>query len=453
MAKRYEIDMCGGNLLKNIIMFTIPLALSGMLQLAFNMADIVVVGRFAGKESLAAVGSTTSLINLIINLFLGMSSGTTIVVSRYFGARNYDGVSKSVHTAVALSVFGGIVLGIFGFIFSKTFLKLMDSPVDVIDKAALYMKIYFIGLPATLLYNYESAILRAVGNTKKPLFFLSIAGVTNVVLNLILVIIFHLDVAGVAIATAVSQVVSATLCTIYLVRSDEAAYQLIIKDVRFWKKQLLEIMKLGIPAGIQGSMFSLSNVLIQSSVNSLGSIVVAGNSAASNIEGFAYTAMNAVHQAAITSVSQNYGAKNETRIKKSFLVCLGLVSVIGIVMGGGIWLFRDFFIGIYSTDAEVIRYGGIKLGYVCLPYVICGLMEVCVGLVRGLSYSIMPVIVTLVGTCILRIAWIYMVFPVYGTYESIMISYPISWAITTIAHYISYLCVKKRAFKKMHEQV
>ena len=211
MAKRYEIDMCGGNLLKNIIMFTIPLALSGMLQLAFNMADIVVVGRFAGKESLAAVGSTTSLINLIINLFLGMSSGTTIVVSRYFGARNFDGVSKSVHTAVALSVFGGIVLGIFGFVFSKTFLKLMDSPADVIDKAALYMKIYFIGLPATLLYNYESAILRAVGNTKKPLFFLSIAGVTNVVLNLILVIAFHLDVAGVAIATVVSQYVSAVM--------------------------------------------------------------------------------------------------------------------------------------------------------------------------------------------------------------------------------------------------
>lgn len=452
MAKRYEINMCSGNLLKNIILFTIPLALTGMLQLAFNMADIVVVGRFAGKESLAAVGSTTSLINLIINLFLGMSSGTTIVISRYFGAKNFDGVSKAVHTAVALSVFGGIVLGIFGFIFSKTFLTLMDSPSDVINKAALYMKIYFIGLPATLLYNYESAILRAVGNTKKPLFFLSIAGVVNVVLNLIFVIIFHLDVAGVAIATAISQVVSAVLCTIYLVRSDEASYQLAIKEVRFWKKQLLEIMKLGIPAGIQGSMFSLSNVLIQSSVNSLGSIVVAGNSAASNIEGFAYTAMNAVHQATITSVSQNYGAKNEKRIKKSFLICLGLVSVIGIELGGGIYLLRDFFIGIYSSDAEVIHYGGMKLRYVCLPYVMCGIMEVCVGLVRGLSYSIMPVIVTLVGTCILRIAWICTVFPAIGTFESIMISYPISWGITTVAHYISYLCVKKKAFKRMHEQ-
>ena len=452
MAKRYEINMCSGNLLKNIILFTIPLALSGMLQLAFNMADIVVVGRFAGKESLAAVGSTSSLINLILNLFLGMSSGTTIVISRYFGAKNFEGVSKAVHTAVALSIFGGIALGIFGFSLARFFLQLMDSPADVIDKATLYMKIYFIGLPATLLYNYESAILRAVGNTKKPLFFLAIAGVINVVLNLILVIVFHLDVAGVAIATAISQVVSAVLCTIYLVRSDGAAYQLFIKEVRFWKKQLLEIMKLGIPAGIQGSMFSISNVLIQSSINSLGSIVVAANSAASNIEGFAYTAMNAVHQAAITSVSQNYGAKNEKRIKKSFLLCLGLVFVIGVITGGGIWLFRNFFIGIYSSDPEVIRYGGIKLTYVCLPYVICGIMEICVGLVRGLSYSIMPVIVTLIGTCLFRIVWIYTVFASVGTFESIMISYPISWAITTLAHFISYLCVKKRAFKRMYEQ-
>ncbi len=452
MAKRHEIDMCGGNLFKNIILFTIPLDLSGMLQLAFNMADIVVVGRFAGKESLAAVGSTTSLINLIINLFLGMSSGTTIVVSRYFGAKNYEGVSKAVHTAVALSIFGGIALGIFGFTFSKTFLHLMDSPADVIDKAALYMKIYFIGLPATLLYNYESAILRAVGNTKKPLFFLSISGVVNVALNLVFVIIFRLDVAGVAIATAISQVVSAILCTTYLVRSDGAAYQLFIKEVRFWKEQLIEIMKLGIPAGIQGSMFSLSNVLIQSSVNSLGSIVIAGNSAASNIEGFAYTAMNAVHQATITSVSQNYGAKNEKRIKKAFLVCLGLVIVIGIFVGGGIWLFRKFFIGIYSSDPEVIYFGGIKLTLVCLPYFLCGIMEVCVGLIRGLSYSIMPVIVTLIGTCVLRIAWIYTVFATIGTFESIMISYPISWSITAFAHFISYLCVKKKAFKKMYEQ-
>lgn len=452
MAKRYEINMCSGNLLKNIILFTIPLALSGMLQLAFNMADIVVVGRFAGKESLAAVGSTSSLINLILNLFLGMSSGTTIVISRYFGAKNFDGVSKAVHTAVALSIFGGIALGIFGFSLARFFLQLMDSPADVIDKATLYMKIYFIGLPATLLYNYESAILRAVGNTKKPLFFLAIAGVINVVLNLILVIVFHLDVAGVAIATAISQVVSAVLCTIYLVRSDGAAYQLFIKEVRFWKKQLLEIMKLGIPAGIQGSMFSISNVLIQSSVNSLGSIVVAANSAASNIEGFAYTAMNAVHQAAITSVSQNYGAKNEKRIKQSFLLCLGLVFVIGVITGGGIWLFRNFFIGIYSSDPEVIRCGGIKLTYVCLPYAICGIMEICVGLVRGLSYSIMPVIVTLVGTCLFRIVWIYTVFASVGTFESIMLSYPISWAITSLAHFISYLCVKKKAFKRMYEQ-
>lgn len=452
MAKRYEINMCSGNLLKNIILFTIPLALSGMLQLAFNMADIVVVGRFAGKESLAAVGSTSSLINLILNLFLGMSSGTTIVISRYFGAKNFEGVSKAVHTAVALSIFGGIALGIFGFSLARFFLQLMDSPADVIDKATLYMKIYFIGLPATLLYNYESAILRAVGNTKKPLFFLAIAGVINVVLNLILVIVFHLDVAGVAIATAISQVVSAVLCTIYLVRSDGAAYQLFIKEVRFWKKQLLEIMKLGIPAGIQSSMFSISNVLIQSSINSLGSIVVAANSAASNIEGFAYTAMNAVYQAAITSVSQNYGAKNEKRIKQSFLLCLGLVFVIGVITGGGIWLFRNFFIGIYSSDSEVIRYGGIKLTYVCLPYVICGIMEICVGLVRGLSYSIMPVIVTLIGTCLFRIVWIYTVFASVGTFESIMISYPISWAITSLAHFISYLCVKKRAFKRMYEQ-
>ena len=452
MSRRNEINMCSGNLLKNIIMFTIPLIITGMLQLAFNMADVIVVGRFAGKESLAAVGSTSSIINLLINLFIGMASGTTVAISKYFGSRSTDKVYRTVHTAVALSVIGGIIMGIIGFVLSRTFLTLMDSPTDVIDKATLYMQIYFIGLPAMFLYNFESAILRAVGNTKKPLIFLTIAGVINVILNLIFVILFHMDVAGVAWATTISQVVSALLCTLYLMRSDGAAYQLFIRDIKFYKEQLLEIIKLGVPAGIQGSLFSFSNVLIQSAFNSLGSIAVAGCSAASSIQGFAYTAMNSVHQATLTSVSQNYGAKNEERIKKSFYICLVLVTIVGLTLGGGIYALRDLLIGIYNSDPEVIYYGGIRLTYECLPYFLCGLMEVIVGLIRGLSYSIMPVIITLIGTCILRVTWVYTVFPAFGTLESIVTAYPITWGVTALAQFISYMCVRKKAYKKMMEQ-
>ncbi|MBP1572157.1 MAG: MATE family efflux transporter, partial [Oscillospiraceae bacterium] len=378
MKKTYEMDMIHGPLLPNILRYAFPLMLSGILQLMFNAADVIVVGRFAGSQALAAVGSTGSLINLLINLFVGVSIGTNVLVARYYGARDWDGIQETINTSIITAAVGGVALVFIGFFVSRPLLDLMGTPADVIDHSVLYMRIYFAGMPFFMLYNFGAAILRSVGDTKRPLYFLMIAGVINVILNLILVIVFHMGVAGVAIATVASQVVSCILVMRCLIHN-EGAIHVDLGNLTFNKKRMTEMLRIGLPAGFQGMVFSISNVLIQSSVNSFGSIVMAGNTAAANIEGFVYTAMNAFYQTNLSFTSQNYGAKNKERIGKVLLCCLGLVTVVGAVVGNGAYLLGNFLLGFYTTDPQVIVYGMNRLAIISTMYFICGLMDVMVG--------------------------------------------------------------------------
>ena len=443
-----EIDMCNGPILGGVLRFALPLALSGILQLAFNAADVIVVGQFAGSTALAAVGSTGALINLIINLFVGLSTGVNVLVANYRGAGRTEDVSKTVHTAMLTAAVGGLAFIFIGNVLARPMLELMDSPEDVIDQAALYMQIYFAGMPGFMVYNFGSAVLRAVGDTKRPLFFLAIAGVINVVLNLVFVIVFHMGVAGVAIATIISQLVSAILIVLCMIRSD-GVYRLELKKLRIDPGKLKRMLRIGLPAGLQGSMFSISNVLIQSSVNSFGSLVMAGNSAAGNLEGFVYTVMNSLYQANLSYTSQNYGARKFKRIDRSLLCCLGTVAVAGAVLGNLVYLFGPQLLSLYDSDPAVIQYGMNRLQIVATTYFLCGLMEVASGSMRGLGYSIVPMVVSLSGACAFRILWIYTVFAWYPTQLVLYISYPISWILTCAAHLLCYLFARKKKFAQV----
>lgn len=444
----FEIDMCNGPLLPKMLLFTIPLILSGVLQLLFNAADVIVVGQFAGNEALAAVGSTSSLTNLLVNLFIGMSVGVNVLVARYYGGKQDGEVSETVHTAIVISVLGGVLLAVIGIVLAKPLLTLMDTPEDVIKHSVLYMRIYFMGMPVMLLYNFGSAVLRAIGDTRRPLFYLSIAGVINVCLNLWFVISLHMGVAGVALATIISQAVSAVLIVRCLIQS-EGCFRLYPEKLKISWDKLLRIARIGLPAGIQGSLFSVSNVLIQSSVNSFGSVAMAGNTAASNIEGFVYTAMNAVHQTAVSFTGQNLGGKRFDRISKILAQCLMLVTIIGLVMGNAVVLFGEPLLGLYSSDTEVITYGQKRLLYICTIYCMCGIMDVLVGSIRGLGYAIMPMIVSLLGACAFRVVWIYTIFSWNRTLETLYISYPVSWTLTALVHLICFIIVKKKLVNKL----
>lgn len=444
--KSYEIDMCQGPLLGKILLFSIPLMLSGVLQLLFNAADVVVVGRFAGSQSLAAVGSTSSLINMLTNVFIGLSVGTNVLIAHYYGAGQEREVSDTVHTSVLLSVVCGIILTALGVGLAKPLLELMGTPDDVLDKAALYMRIYFIGMPVMLLYNFGSSILRAIGDTKRPLYYLTAAGVVNVALNLLFVITLQMDVAGVALATIISQCISAG-CIVVCLMKTEGSFRLIPGQLRIHKDKLLRIIRIGLPAGMQGAIFSVSNVLIQSSVNSFGSLVMAGNTAASNIEGFVYTAMNAMHQTAVSFTGQNLGGKQFDRINKVLFQCLAIVMVVGLVFGNGAAFFGRHILKLYSSDGEVISYGMIRLSIICTFYCLCGMMDTMVGAIRGLGYSVMPMIVSLIGACGLRVLWVMTVFQWERTLLCLYISYPISWTITFAVHTICYVAVRKRMKK------
>lgn len=449
--KSYEMDMCHGPLLGKILMFSIPLMLSGILQLLFNAADVVVVGRFAGSQSLAAVGSTSSLINLLINVFIGLSVGANVLIARYYGAGQEKEVSDTVHTAVLLSLISGVFLCIVGVILAKPLLELMGTPADVLDKSVLYMRVYFMGMPVLLLYNFGSSILRAIGDTKRPLYYLLIAGVVNVVMNLFFVIVLKMDVAGVALATVLSQCISAG-CIIRCLMKSTGCFRLYPKQLCIHRDKLVRIVRIGLPAGMQGAIFSVSNVLIQSSVNSFGSIAMAGNTAASNVEGFVYTAMNAMHQTAVSFTSQNLGGRQYDRIKKALLECLAIVTVIGVVMGNGVFLLGEEILGIYSSDAEVVSYGILRLSVICTTYFLCGAMDTMVGAIRGLGYSVMPMIVSLIGACGLRVLWVMTIFQWQRSLFTLYISYPISWGITCMAHVICYIIVSKRVKKALGEQ-
>lgn len=446
-SKKYEIDMCNGPLLGKIMIFYIPLMLSGILQLLFNAADIVVVGRFAGNEALAAVGSTSSLTNLIVNLFIGLSVGTNVLVARFYGAKQDRELTETVQTAVATAIAGGIILIFLGFFLSKPALGWMGTPDDVISHSVLYMRIYFAGMPFMMVYNFGSAVLRAVGDTKRPLYYLLLAGIVNVVLNLIFVIAFHMGVAGVATATVVSQAISAALVVRCLIRSD-SAYRLELKGMKIVPDKLLKMVQIGVPAGMQGALFSISNVLIQSSVNSFGSVAMAGNTAASNIEGFVYTAMNAFHQAAISFSGQNYGARKYKRIRKVLVICEVMVVVVGALMGNIAYLFGGTLLKLYTVDPEVISYGILRMRLICTPYFLCGMMDVAVGALRGMGYAIMPMLVSLTGACLFRVVWIYTIFQSYRTLECLYFSYPISWSLTFAVHLVCFVVVFRKLLKR-----
>ena len=445
MAKKnYEMDMCHGPLLGKIFLFALPVVLSGVLQLLFNAADVVVVGRFAGSQALAAVGSNTSLVNLIVNVFIGISIGTNVLVARHYGAGEYDEVKKTVHTSILTSLIFGVILIFIGFFLARPLLEMMGTPEDVIDLAQVYLRLYFIGMPVNMLYNFGAAILRAVGDTRRPLYYLIIAGVLNVGLNLIFVIAFHMSVAGVALATIISQAVSAILVVRCLMKS-EGCVHLALKELRIYKKKLIQMFQIGLPAGLQGAIFSVSNVMIQSTINSFGSLAMAGNAAAANIEGFIYLAMNALSQTSLSFTSQNAGAGDFKRVRKIFYLCNGIVVVIGLVLGIGTVLLGKPLVGIFSSDPEVIAFGQLRLTYICFAYFLCGIMDVVVGSLRGLGSSVMPMIISLTGACILRIVWLYTIFRINPTLENLYISYPVSWLVTSVAQIICFVVVFKKS--------
>lgn len=449
--RNYEINMTEGPLLPKLILFALPLMLSSILQLLYNAADVIVVGKFAGSTALAAVSSTGSLINLITNLFIGLSVGVNVAAARFYGAKDEKSVHDTVHTAVLLSLICGVFVACVGFFGCRTFLTWMDSPADVIDQATLYLKIYFLGVPVSMLYNFGASILRAIGDTRRPLVFLTISGLINVALNLILDIGFGMGVAGVAIGTIASQAVSAVMVTVCLLRAEGTPVHLKLRDLRLHKDMLIAIARTGIPAGIQSSVFAISNVLIQSSINSFGSIAMAGNGAAANIEGFIYVAMNAFHHAAMTFSSQNLGARNFKRIRRVLIDCLILVSVIGFVLGALALLAGRVLLSIYDSDPAVIDFGMIRLSVICLTYFTCGVMDVFCGQLRGIGYSVVPTVVSMMGACGFRILWIYTAFQWDRTLRCLYISYPVSWILTAFTHFICYLIVIGRVRRRLEE--
>ena len=444
-------NLLEGPLLPNIITYTIPIILTSLLQLLFNAADLVAVGRFCGSVSVAAVRATGSITNLIVNLFIGLSVGAGVSVAHAYGERDAQAVHRTVHTAVITALVGGAVLTVVGVTFSKTFLHMMGTPENVLKLSAVYMKIYFGGIVFSMIYNFCASILRAAGDTKSPLVFLSIAGVVNVVLNLIFVTAFHMNVAGVALATTISQAVSAVLVVLALMKRDDAC-RLDLRMVRFHKAQLIKMIKIGLPAGIQGSLFSISNVLIQSSINSFGDIFMSGNAAASNIEGFAYVCINAFSQASVNFVGQNAGAKQYDRVRKTVLICLACVFVVGLGVGLLFYTFAEQLLSIYITDsAEAISYGVIRMAFICLTYFTCGMMDSLTGALRGLGASMVPMVICILGVCVFRVAWIYTIFqvPQFHTPECLYLSYPISWVITFVFEFVAFLMVYRRKVKAL----
>ena len=440
---RYEIDMCNGSIMDKLISFSIPLMLSGILQLLFNAVDIIVVGRFSGSQALAAVGSTTALINVFTNLFIGVSLGANVLAARFYASGRKKEMSETVHTSILFALLSGIVMVFVGLFFSRAALELMDTPADVIDQSALYMQIYFAGMPFFMLYNYGAAILRAVGDTKRPLFFLVIAGVINAGLNLFLVIVLHLGVAGVAIATVIAQMISCILVLRCLYQST-GSYQLRISRLTLKWTYLKQIFQVGIPAGIQSTVINFSNVLLQSSVNSFGSVAMAGYTAANNIFGFLFAAVNSITQACMSFTSQNYGVGKWKRMDRVLLNCMLLTVIVSLVLGGGSYLFGPELLRIYTSDAAVIQCGMEILLYTTVTYFMCGIMDLFPGALRGMGCSAVPMLLSVIGTVGTRVVWIFMVFPKYRSLDILFISYPASWLVTIALQVVCYYFVRKK---------
>lgn len=439
--------MCNGSILDKLISFSIPLMLSGILQLLFNAVDIIVVGRFTGSEALAAVGSTTALINVFVNFFIGISLGSNVLAARFFAAGKDKEMSETVHTAITLALISGVGMGIIGVLAAKGALMLMDTPDNVLNLSTLYMRIYFVGMPFFMLYNYGAAILRAVGDTKRPLLFLIISGSVNVVLNLIFVIRFHMGVAGVAIATVISQAISCVLVLRCLYRT-ESSYQLRFSRLGMKAKYVKQIFQVGVPAGIQSTIINFSNVLLQSSVNSFGSVAMAGYTAANNILGFLYVSINSVTQACMSFTSQNYAVRRFKRMDKILLECLGLTVAVSLVFGGGSYMFGSELMHIYTKSADVVACGVDIMLYTTVTYFLCGMMDLFPGALRGMGHSAVPMILSVIGTVGTRIVWIYLVFPYHRALDFLFISYPVSWLLTIIMQVICFYFVRKKEISK-----
>ena len=445
MSKKYEMDMTTGVIMPKVITFALPLMAASVLQLLFNSADIVVVGRFVSPQAMAAVGSTGSLVNLIIQLFVGFSIGVNVCVGKYYAAKRQEEMSDTIHSSILVSVIFGAILCVAGIILARPMLELMGSPSDVIEDSVRYLRIYFLGMPLIMLYDFAAAILRAVGDTKRPLYFQMIAGVINVILNLFFVLVVGIGVAGVAIATTISQGFSGIALLITLMR-EKGALHLDLRKLHINWKILRSIMEIGLPAGLQSTVFSLSNVVIQSSINSFGSVAMAGATAAQNIESFVYASMNSIYQTNLSFTAQNLGARKYSRINLILKDCLITVVLIGLVMGIGAVLLDPWLLRFFTTDAEVIRYGQERLLVVCGPYFLCGIMDVMVGSLRGLGYSVIPMFVSLIGACGLRIVFILTLFrlPYFHSLNWLYMSYPITWIITFTAHFITFLRVRRK---------
>ena len=447
--EKKEMDMCEGPLAGKILRYTLPLALSGILQLCFNAADMIVVGRYASGEALAAVGSTGALINLIINVFMGLAVGVSVCVAHAWGAKNKESVRQIVHTAMLTSVIAGMIVLLIGFFGCRTFLSWMGTPDNVIALSTTYMKIYFLGMPACMVYNFGASVLRSIGDTKRPLIFLVIAGIVNVLLNLLTVIGLRLGVAGVAIATAASQVVSAALVVRSLMKRQDSC-RLVLRDLRIYPDKLMTIVRVGLPAGLQGAVFSISNVLIQSSINSFGSVAMEGNTAAGNLEGFIYNVMNAFYHTSLTFTGQNVGARKPERIPRIALTCIALSMAISLTLSGLMYLFREPLLAIYRPDApEAVAYGSLRMSIIVLTYFLCGIMEVFTGSLRGMGASLTPMLISLVGACVTRVIWIYTVFAAVPTLQVLYSCYPVSWLFTILMQIVAFFVIRHNLQKRL----
>lgn len=445
-SNKYEIDMCNGSIMDKLVSFALPLMLSGILQLMFNAVDIIVVGRFSGSEALAAVGSTTALINVFTNLFIGISLGANVLAARFFAAGRKEEMSETVHTSITLALISGILMAFVGLVFSKGALELMGTPEDVIGLSTLYMRIYFMGMPFFMLYNYGAAILRAVGDTKRPLYFLIIAGVINAGLNMLLVIVFGLGVAGVGIATVFSQMVSCVLVLTCLCRT-EGSYKLSFSKLSMKGYYLKQIFQVGIPAGIQSTVINFSNALLQSSVNSFGSTAMAGYTAANNILGFLYVSINSVTQACMSFTSQNFGVGKYKRMDRVLIDCMILSVGTALVLGCGAYFFGAEILQIYTEEADVIQWGVEILSITTVPYFLCGIMDLFPGALRGMGYSAVPMVLSIIGTVGMRVLWIFVFFPQHRSLYFLFISYPASWIATIVMQVVCYYFVRKHCYK------
>lgn len=439
-----ELDMCTRPLLWKIVLFCLPIMLTGILQLLYNASDIIVLGHFASDVSAGAVGSVGSLINLTVNLFVGLSVGSCTAAARWIGAKNEERLDRVVHTAILLSLVGGVCLGLLGVFFSRYFLIWMNAPQDsVLPLSTLYLKIYFAGMPFNLLYNFGSSLCRARGDSKTPLLYLCVAGISNVGLNIFFVVVCKMDVAGVALGTVIAQMISSTLVLVHLMRL-QGHCKVRLRSLRIHKDALIDILCIGLPAGIQGCIFSLSNVIIQSSINSFGEVAITANADAANVEGFVYTAMNSVSQACLTFTGQNYGARLRKNMDVSLLDSLLTVTVIGLVLGFGAYLLGQYILRVYTTSPEVIEIGVGRLSVTCTTYCLCGIMDVLVGNLRGRGYSFLPMCVSIAGVCGVRIMYIFTYFAANHTLFVLYLSYPISWFATVLVHSVSLLFVRKK---------